>query len=161
MAHPCGRPCLQEGPPPDPLNEPWLAVSRRQHATRMQEVLTCVEVHGGRHGTVCSWFGGLGLVLRMKKQLFKQKRSQVQSCLQFNMCGPLTLNFSGGYHIIGVHLHRIFITTLSRSSGPAEVSHQMKYIDTSFHLFHELVRRTEVLVAGDVRCPLGRLGWTL
>ena len=43
-------------------------------------------------------------------------------------------------------------TTLSRGIyGPAEVSHQMKYIDTSFHLFHELVRRTEVLVAGDVR----------
>ena len=52
----------QEGPPPDPLNEPWLAVFCRQH-----------------------------------------------------------------------------------------VSHQMKYIDTSFQLFHELVKRTDMLVAGDVR----------
>lgn len=26
----------EEGPPPDPLNEPWLAVFCRQHATRMQ-----------------------------------------------------------------------------------------------------------------------------
>ena len=46
-----------------------------------------------------------------------------------------------------------FSTTLSttlRGFWP-EVSHQMKYIDTSFHLFHELVSRTEVLVAGDVR----------
>ncbi|CAJ1373890.1 unnamed protein product, partial [Effrenium voratum] len=31
------------------------------------------------------------------------------------------------------------------------VSHQMKYIDASFHLFHELVKRTDSLVAGDVR----------
>ena len=27
----------------------------------------------------------------------------------------------------------------------------MKYIDASFHLFHELVKRTDSLVAGDVR----------
>ncbi|OLP92984.1 hypothetical protein AK812_SmicGene25140 [Symbiodinium microadriaticum] len=34
---------------------------------------------------------------------------------------------------------------------PLTVSHQMKYIDASFKLFHELVKRTELLVIGDVR----------
>ena len=38
----------------------------------------------------------------------------------------------------------------------------MKYIDTSFQLFHELVKRTDMLVAGDVRRdPENRFdGWT-
>lgn len=43
-----------------------------------------------------------------------------------------------------------------RPCGTSQVSHQMKYIDTSFQLFHELVKRTDMLVAGDVRrgrCP--------
>lgn len=31
-------PACQEGPPPDPLNEPWLAAFRRQHAAWMQGV---------------------------------------------------------------------------------------------------------------------------